>query len=109
MELHRSDPVIDPAAAKPSELTPSAVVGRSFVQTNFLLGLKPVIHVRARLITSLDIEFIGSKLNSFFKGWRLDRRLDGMCWRGHRAPPAINSITDRCGSEAVFLAATLVE
>jgi hypothetical protein len=39
---------------------------------NFLFGLEPVLQLGARLVTSLDIEFVGSSLNSFFKRKHLD-------------------------------------
>jgi hypothetical protein len=48
---------------------------------HFFFGLEPVVDFRARLITSLDVEFVGSSPDSFFERKRLDQGF--LCTRRH--------------------------
>ncbi len=51
---------------------------------NLLFGLEPIVEIRAGLIASLNVEFIGSTPDSLFKRKRLDRRLLRACGFWHR-------------------------
>src|SRR5713226_2067498 len=70
---------------------------------NLLFGLEPIVQLRARLITSLDVEFVGSPLDLFFEWKRLDQGFRCTRRRWHlRVPPA----TDRTRSKVSCLAAS---
>ena len=53
---------------RPLIITSSARLGYLLLCLKHLLfGLEPVVEFRARLITSLDVQFVGSSLDSFLK------------------------------------------
>ena len=55
-----------------------------FGSANFLFGLEPVVEFGAGLIASLNVQFIGSPLDSFVEWQRFDRGFLCMCrcWHG---------------------------
>ena len=63
---------------RPLILTSPARIGFLLLCLKHLFfGLEPVVEFRARLITSLDVEFVGSSPDSFFVRKRLDRGFVG--------------------------------
>src|SRR5712691_1652066 len=73
-----------------AEDTSVLVEGIFLCQANFLFGLEPIVQLGARFVASLDVEFVGSSPNPFFKGERLDcgSLCAGRCWHAG-SPPAI--------------------
>src|SRR5713101_5252313 len=71
--------------------------------TNLCLGLEPVFKLRARLIASLDVEFVRSSLDAFFD--REHFTIGGFCacshW--HESTSGDYRITGRTRSEVVAL------
>lgn len=59
-------------------------------------GSEPVVELRAWLITSLEVEFVGSSSYSFFERGHLDCGIWGACWGWHRITFGDHRSTD-CG------------
>ena len=74
---------------------------------NLCFGLEPVLKLGARLITSLDIQFVRSSLDAFLNGEYFD--IGSLCVRSdwHESNLRDHRITGRTRSEAVAIAAVV--
>jgi len=70
--------------------------------TNFRFGLEPVLKFRARLITSLDVEFVRSSFDAFFDREHFAVGSLCACSHWHESTSGDYSITGRTRAEVGF-------